>query len=108
MEEEGKSISEEALTQLINHCKAELNNGYTKSEVDSALEDKVDKVENKGLSTNDYTTEEKEKLENIEENANVNLIESISVDGKIQDITDKNVNISMIKPIVVGETLKFV
>ena len=108
MEEEGKSISEEALTQLINHCKTELNNGYTKSEVDSALEDKVDKVENKGLSTNDYTTEEKEKLENIEENANVNLIESISVDGKIQDITDKNVNISMIKPIVVGETLKFV
>ena len=31
---------------------------------------KVDKISGKGLSTNDYTTEEKAKLEGIEENAN--------------------------------------
>ena len=29
--------------------------------------DKVDKIDGKGLSTNDYTTEEKNKLENITE-----------------------------------------
>ena len=36
----------------------------------AALELKVDKVEGKGLSTNDYTTEEKDKLTGIAENAN--------------------------------------
>lgn len=36
----------------------------------SALENKVDKVEGKGLSTNDYSTAEKDKLAGIAENAN--------------------------------------
>lgn len=37
----------------------------TKEYVDNADNKKVDKVEGKGLSTNDYTTEEKDKLANI-------------------------------------------
>lgn len=37
-------------------------NAYTKEETNAALENKVDKVEGKGLSSNDYTDEEKEKL----------------------------------------------
>lgn len=45
-------------------------NTYTKTEVNSAISNKVDKVEGKGLSTNDYTSSEKTKLEGIEENAN--------------------------------------
>lgn len=36
----------------------------------AAIDTKVDKVEGKGLSTNDYTTAEKDKLANIEANAN--------------------------------------
>ena len=36
------------------------------------LEDKVDKVSGKGLSTNDFTNVEKAKLSNIQENAQVN------------------------------------
>ena len=49
---------------------------YTKQESDSkyatieTVNNKVDKISGKGLSTNDYTTEEKAKLEGIEENAN--------------------------------------
>lgn len=49
---------------------------YTKQESDSkyatieTVNNKVDKISGKGLSTNDYTTEEKTKLEGIEENAN--------------------------------------
>ena len=35
---------------------------YTKAETDSLLEDKVDKVSGKGLSTNDYDNSEKSKL----------------------------------------------
>ena len=49
---------------------------YSKQEVDSkyatieTVNNKVDKVVGKQLSTEDYTTEEKAKLEGIEENAN--------------------------------------
>lgn len=45
-------------TDLINY--------YKKTEVDSLLENKVDKVNGKDLSTNDYTTLEKEKLASLE------------------------------------------
>ena len=45
------------------------------------LNTKVDKVEGKQLSTNDYTDEEKEKLRTIEDNAQVNLIEHIILNG---------------------------
>ena len=38
----------------------------------SKLGNKVDKVDGKGLSTNDYTTEEKNKLAGIESGAQVN------------------------------------
>ncbi len=42
------------------------------SKVKSALGDKVDKVTGKGLSTNDYTTAEKNKLNGIEDGAQAN------------------------------------
>lgn len=41
---------------------SDLSNYYTKSETDTKLNTKVDKVTGKGLSTNDYTTVEKNKL----------------------------------------------
>ena len=43
------------------------------------LSEKVDKIEGKGLSTKDYTAEEKEKLETIEQGAQANVIEHIFV-----------------------------
>ena len=48
---------------------------------------KVDKIEGKGLSTQDYTTEEKDKLETIEEGAQRNLIEHIFVNEREQNPT---------------------
>lgn len=41
------------------------------------LDNKVDKVSGKGLSTNDYTTAEKDKLAGIEENAQKNTITGV-------------------------------
>lgn len=41
-----------------------------KGKVDTAMTGKVDKVTGKGLSTNDYTTEEKNKLAGVDEGAN--------------------------------------
>lgn len=59
---------------------------------------KVDKVEGKELSTNDFTNELKTKLENIETTAQVNIIESISVDGVPQTI-DSNKNVDLHQPV---------
>lgn len=42
--------------------KANASDVYTKAQVDTSLGNKVDKVSGKGLSTNDYTTTEKNKL----------------------------------------------
>lgn len=55
------------------------------------VSDKVDKVTGKGLSTNDYTTEEKNKLEGIEAGSQANKIEKIYVNDIEQTITDKTV-----------------
>lgn len=53
----------------------------TKTNVTAGLAGKVDKVSGKGLSTEDYTTEEKTKLSGIENGAQANVIESVKVDG---------------------------
>lgn len=45
---------------------------YTRAETDSLLDGKVDKVSGKGLSTEDFTSEEKTKLTGIEAGAQVN------------------------------------
>lgn len=50
--------------------------------------------EGKGLSTNDYTTEEKNKLAGIATGAQVNTIEGVKVNGKSVTPVDKIVSIS--------------
>lgn len=47
-----------------------LSNTPTTAQVDAVVANKVDKVDGKGLSTNDYTNAEKNKLSGIEANAN--------------------------------------
>ena len=54
------------------------------------LANKVTVVEGKGLSTNDYTTYEKNKLAAIEEGAQVNAIEHIFVNDTERPITNIN------------------
>ena len=49
----------------MRNVKAELDYGKVWGRVKSAMSCKVDKQNGKGLSTNDYTTEDKEKLDNI-------------------------------------------
>lgn len=61
----------------------------------AAVGNKVDKIKGKGLSTNDYTTAEKNKLGGIAAGAQVNVIESIKVNGQAQAIDSKGVNITV-------------
>lgn len=59
------------------------------------LANKVDKIAGKGLSTNDYTTAEKNKLAGVATGAQVNIIESVKVNGTVLTPTNKTVNISV-------------
>lgn len=55
----------------------------------------VAKENGKGLSTNDFTTEEKQKLTNIQAGAQVNVIENVKVNGSPLPITEKGVNVDL-------------
>lgn len=71
-----------------------------KTEVDAAY---VKKEDGKGLSTNNYTTDEKSKLEGIEAGAEVNVIESVSVNGSALQPEAKGVNIDIASPIATAK-----
>lgn len=58
------------MTKLVNGNSLLYALKGLKGKVDTLLEKKVDKVEGKQLSTEDYTTEEKQKLAGIAEGAN--------------------------------------
>lgn len=63
--------------------------------IKNALSGKVDKVDGKGLSTNDYTSDEKTKLAGIATGAQVNTIEGVQKNGTTITPTNKIVNIAV-------------
>lgn len=65
------------------------------SKIKSALGGKVDVVSGKGLSTNDYTSAEKQKLSGIASDAQANVIESVKVNGTKVEPSSKSVDISV-------------
>ena len=65
------------------------------SKIKSALGGKVDVVSGKGLSTNDYTNAEKQKLSGIASGAQANVIESVKVNGTKVEPSSKAVDISV-------------
>lgn len=67
-------------------------------EVERLEIDKVDKVEGKNLSTEDYSTNEKEKLAEIESGAEVNVVETISCGNYEFSNINKNIDISKVIP----------
>lgn len=74
--------------------KADKNSVYTQTETDNLLDLRVMKENGMGLSTNDFTTELKDKLTAIEDAAQVNKIEEIkTADGVALTITDKSVTL---------------
>lgn len=66
-----------------------------------ALAGKVSTETGKGLSSNDYTNAEKEKLGAIEAGSQVNILEAISIGGTDAPISDKKVDI----PVATAEKL---
>lgn len=68
----------------------------------TALDSKVDKVEGKGLSTNDFTNELKTKLDGIQAGAQTNVLESVKLNGRALPISEKAVDIPVASSTVLG------
>lgn len=77
---------------LADALKTEING---KLDSTTAASTYVAQESGKGLSTEDYTTAEQTKLAGIEAGADVNVIESISVNGSAQTPNNKNVEITI-------------
>lgn len=74
----------DSLSYFRQKLKTEIAGGYVAQEA------------GKGLSTNDYTTEAKTKLDGVAEGAQVNVIESVTVKGEtITTTTGKNVELDL-------------
>lgn len=71
------------------------NNEDAMSALNAAIGNKVDKVEGKGLSAEDFTSALKSKLEAIEAGAQVNVIETVKVNGAPVEAVDKAVDIAV-------------
>ena len=69
--------------------------------VNTQLANKVNIEAGKGLSTNDYTTVEKNKLAGIAAGAQVNVIESVVVNGVTASISGKQASVT----IPIGDTM---
>ena len=65
------------------------------SYVDTEVGKKVDKVTGKGLSTNDFTTTLKNKLDGIDSGAQTNVIETITRNGTNLTVIEKAVDINV-------------
>lgn len=104
LKEINSSIGGKANTNEIPTKVSQLQNdsGYqTKSEVATAVSDgaknKVDKVDGKGLSTNDFTTAEKNKLANIDDNATATTVDSELSDTSTNPVQNKVVKAELDK-----------
>lgn len=67
------------------------------AKITDGLNTKVDKVSDKGLSTNDYTTAEKEKLAGIAEGANKTIVDSELNSTSTNPVQNKVVNNELAK-----------
>lgn len=76
--------------ELIGTINIDLSNYYTKGQVDGLLEAYVPKEAGKGLSTNDYTTAEKNKLTGIAAGAEVNVQADWNITDSGSDAFIKN------------------
>ena len=64
---------------------------YEKTEIDTKLSNKVDKETGKGLSTEDYTSAEKTKLTNIENEANKTTVDTALSDSSSNPVRNSAV-----------------
>lgn len=72
----------EDLTKVVETARGEVEAlGGRVTDLSNDLDGKVDKEDGKGLSSNDYTNDDKDKLAGIDADAEANVIETVKVNG---------------------------
>ena len=84
------------VSMVDNTLSLESANPVENRVITSALNNKVNKVSGKQLSTEDFTTAEKNKLANIENGAQVNTLENLIINGEEATIVDKKIALNII------------
>ena len=92
--EANKGLSEENFTPAYKEQMDNLVSTYaTQADMTTKLAGKVNTVAGKRLTTNDFTTPEKQKLAGIASGANANVIETIKVNGTNQPVSGQAVDV---------------
>ena len=78
--------------ELLGTQKIDLTNFYTKEEINDLLNNKVDKLSGKTLSSNDYTTAEKNKLAGIATGANKTIVDAALSSTSVNPVQNKVIN----------------
>ena len=86
---DAETLTGASLSTILNHSDVEIP---TSKVVLDALDGKVDKVDGKSLSTEDYTTEEKNKLSGIESGANKTTVDSSLSSTSTNPVQNKVIN----------------
>ena len=81
-----------AVTNVDNALSTTSSNPVENKVITNALNNKVDKEMGKGL----FSDEEKAKLNNIEDGAQVNVLEKLIINGQEATITDKSIALTLI------------
>lgn len=81
-----------AVTTVDNALSTTSSNPVENKVITNALNNKVDKEMGKGL----FSDEEKAKLNNIEDGAQVNVLEKLIINGQEATITDKSIALTLI------------
>lgn len=76
----------------ISNLQAKVGDTAVSEQISSAIANKVDKVNGKDLSTNDYTTAEKDKLAGIAEGANKTIVDSALSSTSTNPVQNQVVN----------------
>ena len=84
------SMTENKYVDTGIYATVDIGEFYKKSETDKKLSGKVDKVTGKGLSTNDYTDEEKEKLKGLSNYDDTEIKNEIG--GKVDKVSGKGLS----------------
>ena len=95
----GQGTASADITNLKNKVATlESDNTTNKSNISNLQSNKVDKIEGKGLSTNDFTNEYKEKLDDLENYDDTEIKKNIS-DIKEEQV-EQNTNIDLVADII--------
>lgn len=100
-------VQNKVVNTAISNLNTLVGDTAVSTQITNAVANKVDKVSGKGLSTNDYTTAEKNKLSGIDTEANKTIVDSVLSTTSTNPVQNKVVNtaISKLNTLVGGKSV---